>query len=440
MTAARVDDQLRGFAVTISTRLRQSIVDLKNARHRARIGRVLLYVLVALLPIHAGLVAAGVPALWKELILAMALLVALTLPARARFERVDYLVVVYFFLVALSAAVHRVTNLADLSPYFLYAPFAIVMPRLLVTTDDLAILVRIGIGSLLFNAAWMVALRIGAVDKPNLLLVDGPHWMTTGSLTGGALATATLYGVASGAAWIAAATSRRRLEFAVLGAAFTGACALTGSRAAIVASGVGLLVALVLLAARLRSKPVIGPLLIGVCICMMVGSVIAVPLTLRADDSLRASRWEAALRLAAYNPLLGAGPGATSQSRVMRELGLGPDVSPPDNLIGTRVSESSVLKVAAEIGLVGSLAFTAWVISVLIRTGITRPWDRRDYEFVGPAIVVLTLVNGLTYQNMESFIGATLFWMGIGLCRARLDAARAGAGDLAVMMRAATKT
>lgn len=439
MTAARVDGQLRGLAIGVSTRLRAAIAELKNAHSRARIGRVLVYVLVALLPIHAGLVAVGVPALWKEVVLALALLVALTLPARTRFERVDYLVVVYFLFVALSAAVHRVTNLADLSPYFVYAPFALVLPRLLVTTDDLAVLVWLGTGSLLFNAAWMVALRLGAIDTPNLLLVDGPRWMTTGSLTGGALATATLYGVASGAAWIAAATSRRRLKFAVLGVAFTGAGALTGSRAALVASGVGLLVALMLLAARLRSKPVIGPLLIAGCICIVVGTVLAVPLTLRADDSLRASRWEAALRLAAQNPVLGAGPGATSQSRVMRELGLGPDVSPPDNLIGTRVSESSVLKVAAEIGLIGSLAFAAWVITVLIRAGITRPWDRRVHEFLGPTIVVLTILNGLTYQNMESFIGATLLWVGIGLCRSRLDAAKTDAGDLAVTPRTVRK-
>ena len=43
----------------------------------------------------------------------------------------------------------------------------------------------------------------------------------------------------------------------------------------------------------------------------------------------------------------------------------------------------------------------------------------RPYEFVGPTLVILTIVNGLTYENMESFVGGSLFWLGIGLCRAR---------------------
>jgi len=321
--------------------------------------------------------------------------------------------------VAASAAAHRVTNPADLAPYLVYVPFAFVLPRLLVTIEDVTILVRIGIASLLFNAAWMFALHRGLVHVPNLSSVDGQRWMSTGSLTGGALATATLYGVASGVAWISAATSRHRVSSALLGAVFTGAGALTGSRAALIASGVGLLVALILIAAQLRSKPAAGQLLIAACICIVLGSILALPHLVRADDSLRAGRWEATLRLAVQNPLLGAGPGATSQARAIRELGLGANSPLPDNLVGTRVSESSVLKVAAEIGIPGFLAFTAWLFSVLLRSGITRPWDRGKYEFLGPAIVVLTVVNGLTFQNMESFVGATLFWLGIGLCRAQ---------------------
>jgi O-antigen ligase len=167
----------------------------------------------------------------------------------------------------------------------------------------------------------------------------------------------------------------------------------------------------------LRHVPHIGPLLVIACICLVIGSVLVIPHLLKADDSLRASRWQATAQLALHNPLLGAGPGATSQGRVMRELGLGSSASPPDNLIGTRVSESSVLKVAAEIGFPGFVAFGAWLLSVLIRTVVSRPWDRGTYDCLGAAIVILTIVNGLTYQSMESFIGATLFWFGIGLSR-----------------------
>src|SRR5216684_3116501 len=110
VTPASVEYRLRGIADGLWSWLGRSIADMKNVDSRARIGRMLLYVLAALLSIHAGLVAIGVPTWWKEVVLAGALLVAVTLPARARFERVDYLVVIYFLFVAASAAAHRVTN------------------------------------------------------------------------------------------------------------------------------------------------------------------------------------------------------------------------------------------------------------------------------------------------------------------------------------------
>jgi len=381
----------------------------------------MLLVLVALLPIHAGLVAFGVPDWWKEVLVWVTLFVALTLPSSARLERLDWLAGIYFALFLVSAAVHRVTNFADLSPYFVYVPFAIIVPRLLVKPGDVALLVYVAIGSLLFNALWILGTRLGVIDVPNLFSLDGPSWRTTGSLTGGALATATLYGVASGVTWIAAAMSRRPGRHMVLALALTIAGALTGSRASLVASGLGALIAIALTAARLRSRHRAGPVLIFVCVVISVAAILLAPRALRADDSLRASRWQATISLAVHNPLLGAGPGATSQSRVMRELGLPANASPPDNLLGTRVSESSVLKVPAEVGVLALLLISAWVATVLTRAGVLRPLNLygRPFAYVGPAVVILTIVNGVTYQNMESFVGATLFWLGIGLCRAR---------------------
>ena len=421
MTDAEVDVPARTAREETPGRINAWITILKEPRSRARIGRGLLYALIALLPIHAGLVAVGFPSWWKEVVLWAALLVALTLPARARFERLDSLVLVYFALVVVSAAVHRVSNFADLSPYFVYVPLAIIVPRLLVTSNDVATLLWVGIGALLFNAAWMGASRLGIVDVPNLLAVDGPHWNTTGSLTGDALATATLYGVGSGVAWVAAALSRRHVSSALLGLALTAGGALTGSRAALVASAIGLFIAIVLTAARLRSRHFIGPVLIFGCICFAIGAIVAGQHALKADDPIRVSRWEATFQLAIHNPLLGAGPGATGQARVERELGLGANSGLPDNLVGTRVSESSVLKVAAEVGFPAFLLISAWLLSILIRAGVLRPMSLygRPYQFVGPALVVLSIVNGVTYQNMESFVGAALFWLGIGLCRAR---------------------
>lgn len=401
-------------------RLDTWMANFKEPRVRARMGRGLLYLLIAFLPIHAGLVSIGLPSWWKEVVVWAALLLAFTLPARARFERLDLLVVAYFALFILSAAVHRVSNFTDLSPYFVYVPLAIIVPRLMVTSNDVAILVWIGIGALLFNTAWMGGSRLGIVTVPNLLAVDGPHWNTTGSLTGDALATATLYGVASGIAWVAAALSRHHASNALLGVALTAGGTLTGSRAALVASAIGLFIAIAVTAARMRSRHFLGPVLIFGCICFATAAIVVGQHAIRADDALRASRWNATLRLAIDNPLLGAGPGATSQARVQRELGLANGAS-PDNVIGTRVSESSVLKEAAEVGLTAFLLITAWLLSVLIRAGVLRPMslNGRPYAFVGPTLLILTIVNGLTYSNMESFVGGTLFWLGVGLCRAR---------------------
>ena len=387
---------------------------------RARFGRWLLYALIALLPVHAGLVAVGYPSWWKEVFVWVALLVALTLPARARLDRLDALVVVYFALFILSAALHRVTSFAELSPYFVYVPLAVIVPRLLVTSNDVAILLEVAIGALLLNAAWMGAAHLGIINVPNLLAVDGPHWNTTGSLTGDALTTATLYGVAAGVAWVGAALSRRHLSNAVLALALTASGALTGSRAALVGSALGLFIAIALTAARMRSRRVIGPVLMIACVCFAIAAIVAGQHAIKANDPIRVSRWEATIQMAIHNPLLGAGPGATSQARVQRELGVAANYL-PDNLIGTRVSESSVLKVAAELGFPALLLMSAWLVSVLIRADVLRPMSLfgRPYGFVGPTVVILTIVNGLTYQNMESFVGGSLFWLGIGICRAR---------------------
>jgi hypothetical protein len=406
-------------------RINAWLTNLPGQGARARFGRWLLYALIALLPVHAGLVSVGYPSWWKEVVVWAALLVSLTLPARARLDRLDFLVVAYFAIVIVSAVVHRVTNFADLSPYFVYVPLAIIVPRVLVTSNDVAILVEVAIGALLLNAAWMGTAHVGIINVPNLLLVDGPHWNSTGSLTGDALTTATLYGVAAGVAWVGAAVSRRHVTNALLGLALTAAGAMTGSRAALVASALGLFIALTLTAARLRSERFIGPLLIFGCVCFAIAAIVVGQHALKANDPIRVSRWEATIQLAIHNPLLGAGPGATGQARVERELGLAPNSTLSDNLVGTRVSESSVLKVAAEVGFPAFLLISAWLLLVLIRAGVLRPISLygRPYDFVGPALVILTIVNGLTVQNMESFVGATLFWLGIGLCRARWTAA-----------------
>ncbi len=423
MNYAEVNVPARTLLLTPG-RINAWITNLPGQGARARFGRWLLYALIALLPVHAGLVAVGYPSWWKETVVWVALLVALTLPARARFDRLDLLVVAYFALFIVSAAVHRITNFAELSPYFVYVPLAIIVPRLLVTANDVAILLDVAIGALLLNAAWMGAAHLGIINVPDLLVVDGPHWNTTGSLTGDALTTATLYGVGAGVAWVGAALSRRHVTNALLGLALTAAGAMTGSRAALVASALGLFIALTLTAARLRSERFIGPLLIFGCVCFAIAAIVVGQHALKADDPIRVSRWEATIQLAIRNPLLGAGPGATSQARIVRELGAAANYL-PDNLLGTRVSESSLLKVAAELGLPAFLLISAWLVSVLVRAGGLKPMSLfdRPFEFVGPALVILTIVNGLTYQNMESFVGGSLFWLGIGLCRARWTAA-----------------
>jgi hypothetical protein len=422
MTAPADLMELRAVAKETYARSGRWASDWKEPHWRAGIGRGLLYVLAALLPLHAGLVAFGVPNLWKEAIVAATLLIALTLPARARIRRVDVLFAVYFALVIASAAIHSVRNLADLAPYFVYVPIGFIVPRLLVTSQHIATTLGIATGSLLINAVWMLAVRLGLIAWPDLSAVVGPSWNTTGSLTAGGLATGTLYGVSAGVAWVAGGVSTHRARNWALASIFTVAGGMSGSREAIVLSGVGVLLTIVLTMARMRSRPVAQALLGGVVVCMLLAAIFAGTHFVRPDDSIRASRWQAALHLASDNPLLGAGPGALSESRAIRELGLNP-LSPEDNLVGTRVSESSVLKVAAEIGLPALLAITVWVASVVVRAGGPLPalLYGGNYEFVGPVTIVLIVVNGLTSATMESFVGASLFWLGVGLCRSKLD-------------------
>lgn len=413
---------LRAAAGQASATFRRWVSELMEPGGRARIGRGLLYVLIALLPLHAGLVALGVPSLWKELVIGATVVIALTLPARASVGRVDGFFLVYFALVIASAAIHFVTNLADLAPYFVYVPFAITVPRLLVSSRHVAIMTWVAIASLLFNAAWMLAVRLDIVGGPDLLAVVGPSWNTTGSLTGGALATSSLYGVSAGVAWVAGGVSRHRLRRWLLALVLTAAGGLTGSRAAIVTSGLGLLLAIVLAAASTRSGPAVRALLAGLLLSMGLAVIVVGPHLIRADDSVRANRWAATVHVALDNPLLGAGPGATSQSRAIRHLGLDPRGNLPDTIVGTRVSESSALKVAAEIGFPGLVAITVWVVSVVVRAGPVRPAipNGGGPQFLGPVIVLLTVLSGITVANMESFVGATLFWLGVGLCRLKL--------------------
>lgn len=415
--------ELREAARDSLARCRQWLADWKEPRWRAGVGRGLLYVLVALLPLNAGLVALHVPSSWKEAVIAAALVVALTLPARARVGRVDWLLVAYFALVILSAATHFVTNLADLAPYFVYVPLGFILPRLLVTSRQVKTMLLVAAGSLLLNAAWMVAVRRGIIAWPDLVSVVGPTWNVSGSLTGSGLTTATLFGVGAGLGWVVGKVTHDRLRIWLLSVVFTFAAAMTGSREAIVTSGVGLILLIVIVATRLSSKARSQAVLALLAVMLLFAATFLGPHFVRADDSVRVARWGATLRLAWDNPLLGAGPGATSLSRVIRDLDLNPISNLPDNIVGNRLSENSVIKVAAEVGLPAFLAITIWIASVIGRAVPPRPAALYGghYELVGPLMIVLTVVDGLTSANMESFVGATLFWFGVGLCRSRLD-------------------
>lgn len=419
MTSADIATHSRDVSRQLVDRFVQYAEGLHDRDERLRLGRRLLYVLVALMPLHAGLVALHVPSAWKELLIGVILVIALTLPSPARFERADWLVVLYFGIVALSALSNRVSNLSDIAPYLVYVPFAVIVPRLEIRGERLKTLLWIATGSLLINFVWMIGLHAGPLRFLNLSAEDGYRWATTGSLTGGGLATASLYGVASGTAWIGAALSRHKISLGLLGLIFTIAANMTGSRAGLLLSAAGLFIGLVLLTVRYRSVRRVGRWLMVGCVVAAVVAAIATPRVLRSDDPLRVGRWQAAIHLALEHPVLGAGPGAISQGRAIRELGLAANGPLPDNVIGTRVSESSALKVAAEVGFPALIAIAVWLFTVLLRGGAFRVGllFENPLAAVGPALLLLTVINGLTYQNMESFIGAGLFWLGIGLCR-----------------------
>lgn len=125
------------------------------------------------------------------------------------------------------------------------------------------------------------------------------------------------------------------------------------------------------------------------------------------DNSSRIVLWEAALDIWRDYPILGAGPGSfltVSEAYLDRYTGH----ATPHNL---------VLSIAAELGLVGMIAF-GWIILRAARYGL-RLWRHGDPFYVGLTAAVFALfLNDLFGQGFYTTQIGPLMWLGIGLLAA----------------------
>ena len=376
------------------------------------VGRGFLYVLALGLPFHALIVHFGIPAAWKEVCIVAAAAVAVLVPARAPRSRTNLLFAAFIALVLLSAAIHP-TSWEDLRPYLAYTPLAFAIPRLISTSEQLRrMLVCAGAATAVSAILFLLVTRGIA---PDLLLdqVIAPGERPP-SLAGPNVVSALLFVTAAVATWFYA----HRVTPTVL---FLVAAAATGARTPLL----GLSAALLLfMAMRVRKH-----LLWGWLTLVVLTGVLLLPVALWSDDdSTRQQRWTHTLQTAQTHPLVGAGPGFTSQSRLIRELGLVDEAAVgylPDNVIGARANESSVLKIAAEVGP-AALAFLALWLALVIRGAVRRG----GANLVGVVVTLAGAVTGLAVSTMDAALGGVLFWFGVGLCRLRLDPTSAPGTEL----------
>lgn len=367
-------------------------------------GRGLLYALALGLPFHALLLHLGLPSGWKEVFILGAAAVAVLVPARAPRDPTNFLFVAFTVLVLLSAASHP-TSVEDLRPYLAYPPLAFAIPRLIATRNQLRrLLICAGAATAVSTFLFLLitqGIATGLLPDQVIVPRDRPP-----SLAGGNTVTALLFVTAAVASWFYV----RHVPLTLL---FLVAALATGARSPLL----GLSTALLLITGMKARKHLIR----GWLGMVVLTAVLFLPFALHEEhDALRQERWLYALQTAKDHPLLGAGPGFTSQSRLIAELGLGDEQAAgylPDNVIGARANESSVLKIAAEVGAAALVAVALWFAAIM-RQAVRHGGPNQ----VGLAVTLAGAVTGLVVSTMDASLGSVLFWFGVGLCRLRLDA------------------
>ena len=204
--------------------------------------------------------------------------------------------------------------------------------------------------------------------------------------------------------------------FAALGGLLAGALAATGSRGgfAIGLAGAGVSVALIAATAGFRARSA-RMVLVGAAILVST-ALFRAPLTARVGSgspsqehsgAFRVYTWKGALRMAAAQPLLGAGPGTF------------PYLYAPYALVEkTGLAHSSYLETAAEIGFPG-LALAAGCLAAALVSGLSQVLRRHsatdEPDAAAARLLLCGIVGALAVGCVRSLLDSEWAIMGNGI-------------------------
>jgi hypothetical protein len=118
-----------------------------------------LFLLLALLPVHALLLELGFPPWWKEtLALGLSLLAVLQPQALLR-DGVSWLVLLFSLTVLASGLLHSRLGIFDVYPYLAFMPLALTLPIFVTRSDQLRKLAVAFVASSLVNAVVVIVAR-----------------------------------------------------------------------------------------------------------------------------------------------------------------------------------------------------------------------------------------------------------------------------------------
>jgi O-antigen ligase len=216
-----------------------------------------------------------------------------------------------------------------------------------------------------------------------------------------------LVGVAVG---VATVTRRARLGWLLAAIIMLAAITLTGSGAALIASTA--VVAAIVLRRFASAAPRHGKIVGALVLVLMVGSALAFVRSARSVASLemRVGFTETSLRLIEARPVFGVGAG---RYYPLSKLTLPPWLS---LVYGRENAHDYYLQIAAELGLVGAVAFI-WVLGAALTTRLKRVWRGEANGLMagclgGTFAYLVTALAGHPFLVPET---AVPFWVVVGV-------------------------
>lgn len=431
---------LAGYAVVLEPRMLAGALAaavVLVCANNVKVARLLLVIVVALLPFHAFLSANGLVPWWKEALLAL-LLASVVLREGIRANPMILPTGLFIACVLLAAALGGRFGSYDLSPYLAYLPLVLIIPSLATSPRHLNMLIAVVLASGLINAGVVIYGSVSGVDLFESYGDESPFLGTqrASSFAGPSLVTSTLLGAlaAGSLAGLLTRGAERSSTSVIRGAAavavFASASILSLTRGAVVSLAVALVLTPVLTTLRAQGSrasrvKASGVLIVSMLAIVGLGALVTTESSYKerlsifsgstaSADSTRADRWEETLEIALRSPVAGEGPGFTGLSRIRETLG--PDANYFPAYLPVPVSESNLLKVFAEVGLLGVLA-AVWLFFVAARE-LWRAAAVHRTALIMLVVLVAMATRGLFYQTMESYIGAALFWGAVGIAAA----------------------